>query len=383
VKGETLSDENVARSYEYTPPEARKIVGGLGALSKLGELAEDLGTQKAVVVTSPSLVREQKTLRQVEELLDYRYLTTFSGVKPHSPIDTVKQVTQLVQDSDADTVVSLGGGSSIDTAKGVVWYSNPDGEDATIKHIAIPSTLSGAEYTTDAGITFPDGKRVHRHPRIVPPGVILDPNVVATVPLEFLKTSLLNALAHCLEGLVSIGASPMTDASYTHGIRLLNDSHTRLDTDQGRYLAQGGAALAAIHQVPVGLAHALVHIVGGKFKTPHAATHAIVGPAVMRFNLPYVASRQRAIAESFGIATAGLTDHQAAWEAVKAARGIATNLGVPAGLRDLGVPEDRLLEVAEEVPHDPCFITNPKEIDSPEETMTALRWAWSGEIPAP
>lgn len=378
-----MSDEHPARSYEYTPPNARKIVGGLGALSKLHEMAEELGTKKAVVVTSPSLVREGKTLRQVEQLLDSRHLTTFSEVKPHSPIEVVQRATRLVEDSGADTVVSLGGGSSIDTAKGVVWYSNPDDEEATVTHIAIPSTLSGAEYTTDAGITFPEGKRVHRHSKIVPPGVILDPNVVATVPLEFLKTSLLNALAHCLEGLVSIGASPMTDAAYTHGIRLLNESHTELDTDKGRYLAQGGAALAAIHQVPVGLAHALVHIVGGKFKTPHAATHAIVGPAVMRFNLPYVAKRQRAIAESFGVSTAGLSDNQSAWEAVKAARGIATNLGVPAGLRDLGVPEDRLLEVAEEVPHDPCFITNPKEIESPEETMTALRWAWSGEIPAP
>jgi alcohol dehydrogenase len=218
---------------------------------------------------------------------------------------------------------------------------------------------------------------------MVPPGVILDPAVVATVPLEFLKTSLLNALAHCLEGLVSIGRSPMTDAAYTHGIRLLNESHARLDTDAGRQLAQGGAALSAIHQVPVGLAHALVHIVGGKFKTPHAATHAIMGPAVMRFNLPYVAGQQRLIADSFGVDTRGLGDVESAWEAVKAARQIATNLGVPPGLRDLGVPEDRLLEVAEDVPHDPCFVTNPKQIESVEETMTALRWAWSGEIPQP
>jgi alcohol dehydrogenase len=96
-----------------------------------------------------------------------------------------------------------------------------------------------------------------------------------------------------------------------------------------------------------------------------------------------VAKRQRPIAESFGVSTNGLDDHEAAWEAVKAARAIATNLGVPAGLRDLGVPEDRLMEVAEEVPNDPCFITNPKRIESTDETMTALRWAWSGELPAP
>lgn len=374
---------DIAPRYEYSPPVGRKVVGGLDALAQLADLADDLGSKKAVVITSPSLVKEKHLLDRVKAILGPRHVGTYSEVRPHSPIDSVRAAAQLIADVDADTVVSLGGGSSIDTAKGVVWYADEESLAAPLIHIAIPSTLSGAEYTTDAGITFPEGKRVHRHPRIVPPGVILDPAVIATVPLEFLQTSLLNALAHCLEGLVSIGASPMTDAAYNHGIRLLNQSHTILDTDEGRYLAQGGAALSAIHQVPVGLAHALVHIVGGKFKTPHAATHAIMGPAVMLFNLPYVAKRQRPIAESFGVSTKGLDDHEAAWEAVKAARAIATNLGVPAGLRDLGVPEDRLMEIAEEVPNDPCFITNPKRIESTDETMTALRWAWSGELPAP
>jgi maleylacetate reductase len=372
-----------ALQYEFSPPVGRKVVGGLDAVTRLPDLADELGSKKVVVITSPSLVKQQQMLGQVETTLGARHVGTYSEVRPHSPIESVQAAGRLVADLGADTVVSLGGGSSVDTAKGVVWYADEESQMAPLTHIAIPSTLSGAEYTTDAGITFPEGKRVHRHPRIVPPGVILDPAVMATVPLEFLQTSLLNALAHCLEGLVSIGASPMTDAAYTHGIRLLNQSHSILDTDEGRYLAQGGAALSAIHQVPVGLAHALVHIVGGKFKTPHAATHAIMGPAVMRFNLPYVAKRQRPIAESFGVSTMGLDDHEAAWEAVKAARKIATNLGVPAGLRDLGVPEDRLLEIAEEVPNDPCFITNPKQIESTDETMTALRWAWSGEIPAP
>lgn len=374
---------DAAPAYEFSPPAPRRVMGGVDSLRRLWDLSEDLGATRVVVITSPSLVKQKHLLKQVEGILGAKHVGTFSEVRPHSPIDSVRAAAELVSSLNADAVVSLGGGSSIDTAKGVVWYADEQSSVAPLLHIAIPSTLSGAEYTTDAGLTFPEGKRVHRHSRIVPPGVILDPAVAATVPLEFLQTSLLNALAHCLEGLVSIGASPMTDAAYTHGIRLLNQSHKILDTDKGRYLAQGGAALAAIHQVPVGLAHALVHVVGGKFKTPHAATHAIMGPAVMRFNLPYLAGRQRQIAEAFGVSTTDLSDHEAAWEAVKAAREIATNLGVPPGLKDLGVPEDRLFEVAEEVPNDPCFATNPKQIESIDETMTALRWAWSGELPAP
>jgi alcohol dehydrogenase len=175
----------------------------------------------------------------------------------------------------------------------------------------------------------------------------------------------------------------MTDATFSHAIRLLESAHTRLDTDSGRYMAQGGAALAAINQAPMGLAHALVHIVGGKFKTPHAATHAIIGPAVMRFNLPHVAERQRMIAEAFGVNTKGLSPEAAAWEAVKAARGIALALGIPPSLSALGVPEDRLAEVARDVVKDPYFATNPQAVEPAEASLEPLRWAWSGEIPEP
>ncbi|MGH8874648.1 MAG: iron-containing alcohol dehydrogenase family protein [Acidimicrobiia bacterium] len=371
-----------APHYSYSPPGPRRILGGRGALAHLPLLTEELNVRRAVIVTSPSLLRQGSLLAALEGHLGDRHAGTFGEVEPHSPIEAVGRALELAQEVEADTVVSLGGGSSIDTAKGVVWYSNEDTDEAPLVHIAVPSTLSGAEYTTDTGITMNGGKRVHRHTRIIPQAVILDPEVAATAPLELLRMSLLNALAHCLEGLVSIGASPMTDASYIHAIRLLHTASSRLDEEAGLWTAQGGAALAALHQVPVGLAHALAHVVGGLFRTPHGATHAIVGPAVMRLNLPTVAAKQRAIAEAVGADLDGLDTEEAAWMAVSSVQAWARGLGIPPGLRDLGVPKDAIEVIAAEAPSDPCFETNPREL-SREDVRTCVEWAWSGEIPRP
>lgn len=374
---------DTARPYRYRPPGPREIVGGHDALDQVPRLVEELGIKRALVVTSPSLVEEQRVLDLVLAPLGDHHVGTFDQVEPHSPIEMVRKALSAAQDLDVDTVVSVGGGSSVDTAKGIVWYYNEAAHEPPLTHIAVPSTLSGAEYTTDAGITLGEGKRVHRHDRIIPQAVVLDPRVLATAPMQLVKMSLLNALAHCLEGLISIGASPMTDAGYIHGVKLLHEASSRLDSDEGRIRAQGGAALAALHQVPVGLAHALAHVIGGRFRTPHGATHAIVGPAVMRFNLPVAASKQVAIAEAVGVDVEGLSDVEAAWEGIMAVQRWARELGTPPGLKDLGVPGSGIDQIAADVPYDPSYETNPRSYSNPEEVRAVVEWAWSGEIPSP
>lgn len=372
-----------ALPYTYIPPGRRKIVGGQGALDRLVELVDQHEVRRALIVTSPSMVKEGNMLDEVRSHLGDRLVGMFDEVERHSPIEVVHRALHLARTQDADAVVSLGGGSSVDTAKGIVWYIDEEAEEPPLVHVSIPSTLSGAEYTTDAGITLAEGKRVHRHDRIIPRVVILDPRVLATAPLDLLRMSLLNALAHCLEGLISIGSSPMTDAAYLHSIRLLHSASGKLDQEEGRWEAQAGAALAALHQVPVGLAHALAHVIGGRYRAPHGATHAIVGPAVMRFNIPVAAAKQVAIAEAVGVNLDGLSAEEGAWKAVIAVRQWAADLGIPPGLKDLGVPEDGIEVIAEEVPHDPSFATNPRELNDREDWKSVVEWAWSGEIPPP
>src|SRR5581483_8320305 len=266
--------------YDYTPSPIGRTVAGAERLLEVGPLVEELGRRRALVVTSPALVAEGRLLERLERSLGKRLAGVFAETRPHSPIEVVRAALALAREVRADCLVSLGGGSSIDTAKGIVWYAETEAPELgpqPLAHVAIPSTLSGAEYTVDAGITIGVTKRVHAHPKIVPAIVVLDPAVAASAPPELFLASGLNALAHCLEGTVSINRSPMTDASYLHAIRLLSEALPDVQAGDAaaRGTAQAAAALAAIPSREMGLAHALVHAVGGRFRTPHAATHAI------------------------------------------------------------------------------------------------------------
>jgi alcohol dehydrogenase class IV len=382
---ERTSDRSLPlhRAYTYTSPRSGRIVAGVDALARLPDLVRELGMERVALVTSPSLGREGRILQQVTDLLGSALVTTFSEVQPHSPIEVVRAVLREVRGAGAQSVISLGGGSCIDTAKGVIWYSDEAMTATPLGHIAIPSTLSGAEYTTDAGITIDGLKRVHRHERLVPTAVILDPDVAATAPLPMLRSSLLNALAHCLEGVASLDASPMTDAFYLHAIRLIRSASSHLDTVEGRMAAQAASGLAALHQVRMGLAHALVHVIGGRHRTPHGVTHAIVGPAVMRFNLPELAARQAQIAAALGCDCDGDSAEESAWKAIDAVRDLAAQMGVVRSLHELGIPEAALDGLADDVLSDSGFATNPRPLTGAGDARVVLDWAWSGEIPPP
>jgi len=372
--------------YDYTPSPIGRTVAGAERLLEVGPLVEELGRRRALVVTSPALVAEGRLLERLERSLGKRLAGVFAETRPHSPIEVVRAALALAREVRADCLVSLGGGSSIDTAKGIVWYAETEAPELgpqPLAHVAIPSTLSGAEYTVDAGITIGVTKRVHAHPKIVPAIVVLDPAVAASAPPELFLASGLNALAHCLEGTVSINRSPMTDASYLHAIRLLSEALPDVQAGDAaaRGTAQAAAALAAIPSREMGLAHALVHAVGGRFRTPHAATHAIIGPAVMRFNQPTVGGQQRLIAEALGRDVRGLGRDEAAWEAARGVVALRRRLGLPDSLAALGVPRDELRAAAADAPHDRYYPTNPAPIPSLDAVVEVLDWAWSGAIP--
>jgi maleylacetate reductase len=372
--------------YDYTPSPIGRTVAGAGRLDDVGSLLDTLDRRRALVVTSPSLVAEGRLLARLRASLGARLVGVFGDTRPHSPIEVVRVALAQARAVGADCVVSLGGGSSVDTAKGVVWYAETEAPELgpqPLAHVAIPSTLSGAEYTVDAGITIGPTKRVHAHPKIIPAVVVLDPAVAASAPLALFLASGLNALAHCLEGTVSITRAPMTDASYLHAIRLLNAALPAVQAgdEAARGTAQAAAALAAAPSREMGLAHALVHAVGGRFRTPHAATHAIIGPAVMRFNQPAVADQQRLIAEALGRDVRGLGRDEAAYEAARGVVALRERLGLPASLRALGVPRDELRAAAADAPHDRYYPMNPAPIPSLAAVVQVLDWAWSGAIP--
>ena len=183
---------------------------------------------------------------------------------------------------------------------------------------------------------------------------------------------------------MSIDRSPMTDAISLHAIRMMRLAAQDLSQLSAIADAQTGAALSVMElsKVSVGLGHALAHVLGGRCGTPHSLNHGLVVAAVMRFNLPVVALQQRMIAEAFGVETKGLSDNAAAWEAVCAVKELVHRMGAPKGLRELGVLESDLPILADMVMDDKYSHTNPRKV-TPVEALEVLKWAWTGEIPAP
>jgi maleylacetate reductase len=246
--------------------------------------------------------------------------------------------------------------------------------------VAIPTTLSGAEFTYAAGITHGPVKRIYG-PDLYCETVLLDPEASAVTPSSLFLPSGLNAIAHCVEGIQSVSGNAVAEAMMLHAVRLLSESLRAVRRNPGDLEARGralaGACLASVglYKVSVGLEHALAHAVGGKYKAPHATVHAILIAPVMRFNHPAVVAAQAAIAEALGVPRDGGEPAVVARRGIDAITALLVELGIPTGLRALGVTEDGLHDLAEAAAHDPCFETNPRSAPTRDQIMDVLRSA--------
>ncbi len=369
--------------YDYVTPRRPRVLGGEGVLARLSALVDEFGARRLLVITSPTFYK-CAVFQDLLRSLGGRVVAKFAEVESHSPLQVVKRAAQVARDASCDAVISIGGGSVIDSGKGVVWYLDEEAETAPVRHIAVPSTLSGAEFTNTIGITHNGSKHLHVHDRIILDAVLLDPAVAAVMPINLLQGSLLNAMDHSLEGLMSIGRSPMTDATCVHAIRLMQRASRALGSASGLADAQTAGALSVMDTsiLPVGLAHALAHVIGGRCRTPHGFTHGLVAAPVMRFNMAVVAPQQRLIAEALGADVGGLADMEAAWQAIVAVQDLVGRMGAPRGLRELGVSEADLPILAELVMEDRYSALNPRPV-TPVEALDVLKWAWSGSVPKP
>lgn len=386
-------------SFEFSNPRVERIVFGRGVVRRVGEEVSRLGAIRAWVVTSPSVGRTP-LLDRVREGLGSRCVEIFTNVQPHSPTDVIAEVAEGVKNARADVLISLGGGSSIDTAKGIaallaeggplprfaVRFTPPDRKEAPpllapkLPHIAIPTTLSGGEYSYSAGITEGGRKYIVADPKLAPRTVLLDPEAARTVPPKLLAASGMNALAHCVEAVYSTHTQPITQALCLAGItrlsRYLPQAVAQPEDLDALGEVQVGACLAAmgVYSAWTGIHHAIVHVIGGRFKVPHASIHALVLPYAMRWNLDGTAKAHAAIGRAMGIKAA--SDEEAAAAAPEAVMDMNRKMGLPLRLRDLGVPRDGLKLLAEDALGDYSVYTNPKPIHSAGQVLEVLEMAW-------
>lgn len=349
--------------FDYTPNPVARILYGCGRMAELPDVLKFLGRTRALLVTSPSL-RRSGLVKRVETILGKSLAGIFDSTRPHSPVEAVQDANKLCKEVAADVVISLGGGSCIDTTKGLLHFRHEDRGDH-LPHIAIPTTLSGAEFTKAAGITHGALKKVYIGDHMIPSVVVLDPEAAIMTPPSLFLPSGLNAIHHCVEGVCSIKANGISDATHLHAIRLLRMALPQIrqypDNIQVRGLAQVGGALAVLasYGVPMGIGHALAHAICGKCKTPHAITHAILIAPVMEFNQEVVLPAQVAIAEALGVPVEG-EPTRIGQEGIDRIRQLLVNLEIPTRLSELGVQDFDLKEIAQATMDQPFFSTNPK-----------------------
>jgi maleylacetate reductase len=317
-------------------------------IESLDDVLRELRLARPVLVTSPRWAD-----------LELPVANRYTGVRPHAPVDTVEAA--LERAAGADAVVGLGGGSAIDTAKAVSSLAN-------VPVVSIPTTYAGAEWTPYFGMRDAARRLKTGGTGATLAAAIYEPQLTLRLPREETAGTAMNALAHCAEALYVEGHNDEADEHALAGARLINEWLPRVlerpdDLEARTRLLEGAMhAGAALGKSGLALGHAMAQALGGRYGLPHGTLNAIVLPAALRFNAAVAPDALRRLAEAL--------DADPPARAEELAR-----LGGFTRLRDLGVPEAELHEVAEATASRAGARANPRQA-SVEEIEELLRSVW-------
>ncbi len=373
-------------TFRYTSYE-QQVIFAPGAVAELGAACGDAGWGR-VMVCATAAARARGEMAPIAAALGERLVAAFEDVQPHVPEAQVEAATALAGAHAVEAIVGLGGGSAIGTAKAasraLAAQRAPGAPPAAV--IAIPTTYAGSEMTPVYGVTRPlagaPRKVTTSDPLAVPRLVLYDPLLTLSLPPRVTAGTGMNALAHCVEALYSVTRNPLATAAALAGLRAIapalpicyhtgDDRAARAELLRGAYLA--GTALAG---VKMGLHHGLCHVLGGVTGAAHGDLNAIMLPHAMRFNLATSAPELALAATALGAATADLSAHEAGEAAAQWVASLASEMRLPTRLREVGVGEDQLAELAALGYANPTVRQNPRAVESAGQIESLLRAAW-------
>lgn len=385
-------------------PHADGVVFGPGCVrEQLGGIVDQQGIQRAFLVSTPSLARTE-LLTAVRETLGARCVGEFTQSRAHTPRSTVIEAAHQARAAGTDGLVSFGGGSVTDLTKGVglvlaegedfdrcrVHFTPetglrvPDLPAPKLPQIAIPTTLSGGEFTEGAGITDEERgeKDGYLDRKLTPRWVFLDPELTTATPVELWASTGMKLFSDGLEMLCSPRATPYTDTLAHQALSLLYHDLAASVAPSENIAARGRCLFAAFILVPhlltagVGMVAGLRHQIGAGYGVPHGVASTIVLPHVLRWNLPAALPALSHAAVRLGIAEEGAGTEPAARQLIVAVEAFIDRLDLPRRLRDVGVAQEALPGVAEHVWHDLVLATNPRRVERSEDIVEVLRAAW-------
>lgn len=363
---------------------------GAGAIKDIATEAKGRGFKKAFVCSDPDLIKFGVTKKVIDVLegagLDYEI---YSNIKPNPTIENVQTGVEAFKKSGADYLIAIGGGSSMDTAKGIgIVIANPEFEDIrslegvaptknkSVPIFAVPTTAgTAAEVTINYVITDVEKNRkmVCVDPKDIPVVAFVDPEMMSSMPKGLTAATGMDALTHAIEGYITAGAWELSDMFHLKAIEIIsrslrnavaNTPEGRADMALGQYVAGMGFS-----NVGLGIAHSMAHTLGAVYDTPHGVACAMMLPIVMEYNADCTGEKYREIARAMGVK--GVDDmsvEEYRKAAVDAVQKLSVDVGIPTKLEAL--KEEDLQFLAESAHADACAPGNPK--DASVEDLKAL-----------
>ena len=355
---------------------------GAGAIKDIATEAKGRGFKKAFVCSDPDLIKFGVTKKVIDVLegagLDYEI---YSNIKPNPTIENVQTGVEAFKKSGADYLIAIGGGSSMDTAKGIgIVIANPEFEDIrslegvaptknkSVPIFAVPTTAgTAAEVTINYVITDVEKNRkmVCVDPKDIPVVAFVDPEMMSSMPKGLTAATGMDALTHAIEGYITAGAWELSDMFHLKAIEIIsrslrnavaNTPEGRADMALGQYVAGMGFS-----NVGLGIVHSMAHPLGALYDTPHGVANAIILPTVMEYNAPATGEKYREIARAMGVqGVDSMTQEEYRKAAIDAVRKLSEDVGIPADLKAI-VKEEDIPFLAQSAYDDACRPGNPRE----------------------
>ena len=383
-------------TYYFLPT---RNVFGMGASQEAGELMRSLGGRKTMIVTDRFL-HESGMAGQIQAILAQAGVESivFPGAEPNPTDQNVAAGVAVFQENGCDSILSLGGGSSHDCAKGIGMVAanggtihDYEGIDRSSRPLmplmAVNTTAGTASEITRFCIITDTSRKVKMAIvdwRVTPQIAINDPELMRGMPPSLTAATGMDALTHAIEAYVSTDANPLTDAAATMAIQMISHYLPKAVANGNYMKARDKMAYAqylagiAFNNASLGYVHAMAHQLGGYYNLPHGVCNAILLPYVEEFNLIGNLNRFRDLAEAMGEKVEGLSTGDAAAKAIQAIRTISRQVGIPANLKVLGVKPEDFEVMAENAMKDVCCLTNPRKATR-EQIIEIYRRAYEGE----
>jgi len=374
-------------TYTYVPIE--RVLWGIPAREAILEEIDRLSANRVLLVTSKTLARTTDVVSTIQNALAEKCVGHFEGCLEHTPIESVLSCAADIEERSADLVVTIGGGTPIDTVKiaQVCQAFNIRSSEELLKRagqqsdvaspfrqIIVPTTLSGGEYSSFAGGTDPKRKikDMYYGPDLCGRTIIADPEITLHTPDWLWFSTAIRALDHAIEGYCAPETNALVQGTALHAIKLFSESLRRTKRDRtdldARHKSQMAVWLAtsSLGRVSMGASHGIGYFLGTMCNVPHGYTSCVMLPAVLKWNSSATENLQKDIASALGAKNA---------TAAEAVGALLDDLEMPRNLTDIGVSQDMFEPIAAQAVQHPVVQANPRPITSVDEVIEILNLA--------